>query len=658
MTERKPTFLFSLRFKIAIPFVIMVFTIMASVTYIFTIREMTLRSEQVKLRMERLANNIATIRSVGSEDWELYQSYIENQISINPDIVYIAIFNEFRDLKASTLNMNWIDIPSRILSSRDQALIIGQLEQGRIADDSQRDFESVSVNIMMGNQSRGYVHVGFSKVEINDELRRNLIANLALGFLFTIAAIFISFYMSQKIVNPLMHLTRAMKQITQGNFNQHVPIRTNDEIGEMTETFNFMTNGLREKVEIESFGRELGFTLEAERIFSLITQRIGIALHSKQTLLFLRNNESTCELALVSTFPDEGKTGPVFHCSEKLHTLIKSTDNPKPLSHFDDFPEFGKHLSGIGSLHPGALICPIKVMDDIVGILMINGCQSGEVFQESDIVFLGTLIRQAGFALENVLLIDELTEKERMKQELKIAGEVQQSLLPNTHPGLNGYDIHGICLPATEIGGDYFDYFHIDESRLGLVIADVTGKGTSAAFYMAMVKGLMLALVERCRSPKHLLCTLNRRLYGIMDRRIFITMIYAVIDKKQHTLTFSRAGHNSLIVKDNRTCSVDCRIPEGIGLGLEKGDLFDENIHEETIHLKQFHTILFYTDGIVESQNPEGEEFGENRLVELLKKTDQASSEAVNNTVIEAVKNFVNGQAQFDDMTLITVTGT
>ena len=192
----KSSYRFSLRYKIAIPFVTLVFTIMALVTYIFTIRDMNLRVKQVKLRMERLANNIATIRSVGSEDWNLYQLYIENQIKINPDIVYIAIFNEFRDLKAYVLNADWIETPDE---SWDEARIIGYLENRYIENDSQRDFESVAVNIMIGNQSRGYVHVGFSKVGINNELGKNLLINLSMGFLFTILAIAISFIISQKI---------------------------------------------------------------------------------------------------------------------------------------------------------------------------------------------------------------------------------------------------------------------------------------------------------------------------------------------------------------------------------------------------------------------------------------------------------------------------
>ncbi|MBN2104902.1 SpoIIE family protein phosphatase [bacterium] len=656
MTSRKPAFLFSLRYKIAIPFVTMVLVIMAIVTYFFTIREMKLQADQVKLRMERLANNIATIRSVGSEDWSLYQSYIENQISINPDIVYIAIFNEFRDLKAHVLNTDWVETPNHPLSDWDQAQIISQLEQRNIAAESQRDFESVSVTIMMSDQCRGYVHVGFSMVEINNELWRNLIANLEMGFIFTVAVILVSFFMSHKIVNPLSALTRAMKKISEGNLDQEVVIQSKDEIGEMASAFNYMTSQLKEKVEIESFGRQLGFTLEAQRIFHLITHRIAAALDAKKVILFLRKSQEICDLYLASAYPDPIENAPSFQCDPELHTWIKNADHPQSLDDFQAPPSFRIYLSRISEREEPLLICPMKLMEDAVGILVLNGRHSGSQYSESEKSFLATLIRQAVFALENVLLLNELTEQERLKQELKIAGQVQHNLLPRHDPKIAGFDIQGLCLPATEIGGDYFDYFGIDQNRLGITIADVTGKGTSAAFYMAVVKGLMTSLTKIHTSPKILLSELNRRLYDIMDRHIFITMIYAVIDQSKRCLIFSRAGHNSLLIKDRKTCSVHSHVPEGIGLGLEKGEVFDQTIHEETISLNTLDTILFYTDGIIEAANTDGIEFGEERLINLIRSQNSRNAGKINQTVIAAVKNHAGQAKQQDDMTLVAIT--
>lgn len=649
---------FSLRYKIAIPFVILVFMIMASVTYIFSIREMKFRAEQVKERMERLANNIATIRSVGSEDWNLYQSYIDYQIAVNPDIVYIAIYNEFKELKAHILNPDWLEMPKYSLSDLEETRIIGQLEDGYIADESRKDFESVSVNILMGNQSRGYVHVGFSLIDINDELRNNILTNLGLGFLFTALAIFISFYMSQKIVNPLSHLTKAMKKISEGDFDHQVRIRSHDEIGAMALTFNFMTNGLREKVEIESFGRELGFTLEADRIFQLIPKRIAHAMQAKKAWLFLEKNQEGCEIYRTASYPAEQENTASFHCSPLLVQRFKKAHQPQSLSDFHEFPDFQQYLETLNPLEAPTLICPIEVIDEMVGLLVLNGRQGSEDYSENQISFLSTLIRQAGFALENILLLEKLTEQERLEQELKIAGQVQQSLLPAKAPMLPEFDIHGLCLPATEIGGDYFDFFSIDDQILGIAIADVTGKGTSAAFYMAVVKGLMLSLTRIYKSPRDLLCELNRRLYGIMDRQMFITMIYGILNTKTRSMTFSRAGHNSLLIKNAQDCTVDGRVPKGIGLGLEKGPVFEKTILEERIDLDQYQTILFYTDGIIEATDTQGEPFGEARLIKLMKTLSADSAENLNQEIVNAVQQHTGQTSRHDDMTLVSVQST
>ena len=263
-------FKISLKFKIALVFTLLVIVMMGAVTYIFTIRELDLRVEQVKLRMERLAQNIATIRSVETEDWDVYQTYINNQLTLNADIVYIAIFDEKNRLKVHSLNRDWVDLDTpQPLSREEQTNIIIQLDQRQIADESQKDLESKSVNIIIGEQNLGIVKVGFSLVDLNDEMKANLIRNFELAGVFLLLVIIASIFISHKIVTPLNKLTRSMEQISKGDLNQELYIKSRDEIGEMAKTFNFMTKGLQEKEQIESFSRELGFTLEFKKITQL-----------------------------------------------------------------------------------------------------------------------------------------------------------------------------------------------------------------------------------------------------------------------------------------------------------------------------------------------------------------------------------------------------
>ena len=644
----------SIKFKIAFFIVMLVIVMMGTVTYIFTIRELNLRVEQVKLRMERLANNIATIRSVETEDWDVYQTYIDNQLTLNPDIVYIAIFDERDELKAHALNIEWIDLGDRqTLNKREQALIVLQLDQRRIAEESQKDMEAKSVNIVIGGENLGMVKVGFSLVELNGEMRNNLYRNLNLAVIFIVLAVIVSFFMSQKIVNPLGKLTKAMLKISQDDLDQELHIDSRDEIGKMAETFNFMTKGLQEKALLENFSRELSFTFELEKIARLITERITVALNARRGFLFIRDQNKIFEHNLISSHPDSSKVVPKLIFDLSLCEFLLSDRNSKLLNHFSAHPEFLVQINKIEEISPHALLIPLNIQTGVIGLFLLDGNPKNVPYTKDEEKLLSTLIGQSSFAIENALLIEELTEQERLQRELEIARGIQKSLLPQQTPHIVGLDIDGICLPATEIGGDYYDYFVINDHTVGIAIADVTGKGTSAAFYMAVVKGMMLSLTSIHASPRKLMSDLNRRLYGVMGRNMFVTMSYAIVDTKKKNLSLARAGHNALIMQDSQKSIVERLAPGGIGLGLEKGNKFDRTIIERNIPFKTGDTFVFYTDGISEAMNDQKEEFGEERLLELVAKTDHHSAQQIRENIIDAVDHFVKDAPQYDDITMV-----
>ncbi|MCU0643406.1 MAG: SpoIIE family protein phosphatase [bacterium] len=647
----------SLKLKITLVFLLLVMVMMITVGYIFTIRELNLRKEQVNLRIERLANNIATIRSVGTEEWDIYQAYIENQIIVNPDIVYIAIFDVSNQLKVHALNRNWLDLEfnNQSLTKNEQAVLVRRLDQRQIAQESQRDFETKSVNIIVGGQNLGTVNIGFSLVDLNDEMKRNLYRNLLLDVIFILLAIIISFVISSRIVNPLGKLTSAMKKISEGDFDQELHIKSRDEIGEMAATFNFMTKELQEKEIIENFSRELGFTIELDKISNLIAERIVIAMAASRAFLFLKKHEEASHYNLYFSYPEH--TSQEIHLAKNLQiceAFLKSR-KPLPAYDFERYFEFYAQLMSLPGITKNSLVCPFVIKEKVIGILILIRENSVVPFSENEINFLNVLIRQGSLAIENALLYEELTESERLKRELEVARTVQLSLLPQQNPEIEGLDICGTCIPTTEVGGDYFDYFKLSDKTFGIVIADVTGKGASAAFYMAVVKGIMLSLTSIYSSPKNLMSELNRKLFGTMDRRIFITMIYAIIDLKTKTLRFARAGHNALLVRSAKKLRTENFIPKGIGLGLAHDSLFDNHIAEQKIQFQPGDTFIFYTDGISEAMNEDMEEFGEKRLMEIVANLDRNSAQETNERIIGEINQFAQGAPQHDDITLVTI---
>jgi sigma-B regulation protein RsbU (phosphoserine phosphatase) len=252
-------------------------------------------------------------------------------------------------------------------------------------------------------------------------------------------------------------------------------------------------------------------------------------------------------------------------------------------------------------------------------------------------------------------LLRESAEKERMEEELRIARQIQMSLLPQGSVSMSGLRMAALCLPAAEVGGDYYDLLPLSETRLGVVMADVSGKGTSAALYMAELKGLVLSLSRICDSPGTLLKQANRILAANLDSRSFITMTYAIVDTAARTMRFARAGHNPLIHLSAATGLTRVLTPQGLGLGIDAGDRFDDILEEAEVPLVPGDLFLFFTDGLSEAMNQSSELFGEQRLRDLLEAAPGLDSEPMKDRILAAVRAFADGTAQHDDMTMVVL---
>jgi serine phosphatase RsbU (regulator of sigma subunit) len=257
-------------------------------------------------------------------------------------------------------------------------------------------------------------------------------------------------------------------------------------------------------------------------------------------------------------------------------------------------------------------------------------------------------------------LLQQKAEKERLEQELRIARNIQMSLLPQTALSVPGLSLTAHCEPAREVGGDYYDFLPLDDKRIALLIADVAGKGTSAALYMAELKGIVLSLAERHASPRDLMLDVNRILARHLDTRSFITMIYAVVDLEAHTLTYTRAGHCPLIYLPGPYAShraAQILVPDGmvVGLNLDNGEMFERQLEEATLLLGPGDLCLLYTDGITEASNSDGEYFGEARLGELLERHADLSSEELRERILREVRSFAGSAIQQDDMTMLII---
>ena len=251
------------------------------------------------------------------------------------------------------------------------------------------------------------------------------------------------------------------------------------------------------------------------------------------------------------------------------------------------------------------------------------------------------------------VLEDALASRDRLvalKQELVVASQVQTSILPATLPVTEHFDVHAEMTPAREIGGDFYDFFSVDEFRMGLVIADVSDKGIPAALFTMVSRALLKAAARNHDSPAACLREVNELVSQDNEACMFVTLFYAVLDLRDGRLCYSNGGHNPpRLLCQGKVEEVP---PTGdIALGVFLGHEF----HDHELVLCTGDTLFLYTDGITEACDAEVAEFGERRLDELLERVAHTSASEMVGSVVEAVEEFAGGVAQFDDMTCLAL---
>lgn len=300
------------------------------------------------------------------------------------------------------------------------------------------------------------------------------------------------------------------------------------------------------------------------------------------------------------------------------------------------------------------IVLPLLSKRELVGVLILGPKADDEPYYKEDIDLLETLGDQINIALENALLTEELREQERLKKELEVARRIQLSSLPQSDPEVPGLEVTGISIPALEVGGDYYDYLEFPDGRFGVVVGDVSGKGTSAALYMSQLKGILKTAVKFHSSLKELMAEVNALTFGSIEESSFITLTCGVFDLKNRNLHLVRAGHLPLIHYSAKKKTSMRIAPKGIGIGLENGRLFKKELQEKVVPIHSGDVLLFYTDGIVEACDEPGDEVEGRKLLEILEQNGRHHAHDLREKIISQARTNSAG-IQKDDMTLVVV---
>jgi phosphoserine phosphatase RsbU/P len=287
---------------------------------------------------------------------------------------------------------------------------------------------------------------------------------------------------------------------------------------------------------------------------------------------------------------------------------------------------------------------PLHVDGRLVGVFTASHPEV-DAFCPAQLRLLQALCSHVAVAIQNARLFQqERREREKMSREAIEARAIQQALLPRSSPYVPGFAISGLSVPAGAVGGDWYDFIPLDDGRWGLVLADVSGKGTAAALLMSATRGMLRSLAETNYGPAEVLTRLNRLMVDDFPRGRYVTMIYAVLDPASRTLSFSNAGHLLPLLVDGK--QVHCLSTErGMPLGLGFS-----TFSEVEVQIPQGSRLVFYSDGITEAENALDEEYGRERLENYVLRPE-ASVESV----LQDVRSFANGVGLRDDATIIFV---
>jgi phosphoserine phosphatase RsbU/P len=347
-----------------------------------------------------------------------------------------------------------------------------------------------------------------------------------------------------------------------------------------------------------------------------------------------------------------------FPLGEGIVGRVAATGQGEMIANAPNDPRVVKH-DDPALMVRSVIAAPIFVHRRLIGVLCVCNAADGLPFTDTDYSLVSALAEQAGLAVHNADFIKLQVEKQRLDVDLALASNIQQMLLPPTMPRMEGLDIDARYLAAQKVTGDLYDVFPLSETKMGVAVADVSGKGISASLLMAICRTLLNQIAPRYESPAQALAELNRRISPDIREGMYITMTYAVVDPFAGIVTYARAGHELplFLRRDPSTGQPTSEFPdsEGMPLGMVSPEMFENATEDKTMPFGTGDVLVLYTDGLTEAPNDADQEFGRGRLADALHSAHRTSPKEINDAILKSVQRFTGVAGLRDDFTLLTI---
>ncbi len=426
----------------------------------------------------------------------------------------------------------------------------------------------------------------------------------------------------------------------------------------------------RELRLLHHIATRLKSTFHLEELFDILLMNLVDDLGAVAAAVFVREGDSLVAKAIQGTFPPPVPP-PNYAVTRKrfLHDFLMHTPVPADQGVLGRVVQTRQPVVIDDALHDesveqtvpdliqiqSTMAFPILIEDQVYGVIQLVNRREGRPFSERERDFMQLVVEQAALAIHNARLHQEMIEKQRTEQELVLARDVQLRLIPRELPRMEALDLAAVYKAAHEIGGDYYDFYPIDEEHLGIVIADVAGKGVPGALVMIMTRTILKMLAAGSLSTADILSQTNEAIAPELRQGMFVTALYAIFDQSRREIRFSSAGHNPLILV--RAGADECEFikPKGMALGFATGPQFSGLMEQRSLSLQPGDLVFLYTDGVTEAMNADREEFGEERLAEFLVRHSDLSARALLDALVDEIVTYAGGEPQYDDITMVAL---
>lgn len=396
-------------------------------------------------------------------------------------------------------------------------------------------------------------------------------------------------------------------------------------------------------------------SLELDKVLNQVMDEVIAVTSAERGFVMLREEDGSLVFRVARGMSRSLVDDPEFQISRGVVEQVAQDARPMLTSDAQRDERLSMRLSVRGLGLRSILCVPLKIKDQVSGVIYVDNRLQAGIFAPEDLDLLAAIASSAAIAIENARLYQVAVEKGRMERELQMARAVQASLLPHQTPQIAGWEFEARWQPAREVSGDYYDFVTLDGDQLGLVIADVSDKGMPAAVFMALTRSTIRATTSHLPSPADAIAKANRLICADSADGMFVTLFYALLDPPSGELTYVNAGHNPPLLcragDHGEAGLLDELRPTGMALGVVE----DTKFAQHTVHLQPGDSVLLYTDGVTDATGEGPQPFGVERLSRVILDHQSAPVAGMVSALERSIDDFGGGATQYDDIAILGV---